>query len=70
MPQSVNALGAAQMLVSKKRNANDLAKLEKMIPTCYPNELPFNKDGYRYHLVEPNPHSPLRQKFEETELRR
>jgi len=63
-----SAFGAAHVLVSKKRNANDLAKLEKMIPTCYPNDHPFNKDGYRYHLVEPDPHSPLRQKFEETEF--
>ena len=39
-----------------------------MVPTCYPNEHPFNKDGYRYHLAEPDPHSPLRQKFEETEI--
>ncbi len=53
---------------SRRKAASDISKLEKMIPTCYPNEHPFNKDGYRYHLVEPDPHSPLRQKFEETEF--
>ena len=39
-----------------------------MVPTCYPTDHPFNKDSYRYHLVEPDPHSPMRQKFEETEF--
>ncbi len=28
----------------------------------------FLYNRYRYHLVEPDPHSPMRQKFEETEL--
>jgi hypothetical protein len=53
---------------NRRKNANDISRLEKMVPTCYPNEHPFNKDGHRYHLVEPDPHDPLRQKFEETEL--
>jgi Set1/Ash2 histone methyltransferase complex subunit ASH2 len=39
-----------------------------MVPICFPSDHPYNKDGYRYHLVEPDPHSPMRQKFEETEL--
>ena len=39
-----------------------------MVPQFYPTDHPFNKDGYRYYLVEPDPHSPLRQKFEETEF--
>ncbi len=34
----------------------------------FPTDHPFNKDSYRYYLVEPDPHSPMRQKFEETEL--
>lgn len=42
-------------------------RLEKAIPSGIPLDHPFNKDGYRYHLVEPDPHSPLRTKFEETE---
>lgn len=52
---------------TKRRGLNDLARLEKMVPTCYPSEHPFNKDGYRYHLVEPDPNSPMRKLFEETE---
>ena len=62
--------GTAGGFNSKKRGggANDLARLEKMVPVCFPSDHPFNKDGYRYHLVEPDPHSPMRQKFEETEL--
>lgn len=27
----------------------------------YPLEHPFNKDGYRYILAEPDPHAPFRQ---------
>ena len=38
-----------------------------MIPTTYPTDHPYNKDGYRYHLAEPDIHAPMRQKFEETE---
>lgn len=53
---------------NRRKGINDISRLEKMVPTCFPNEHPFNKDGYRYHLVEPDPHSPLRQKFEETEF--
>ncbi|CAF0719420.1 unnamed protein product [Brachionus calyciflorus] len=61
---SLNQLGNSK----KRGGANDLSRLEKMIPTCFPLDHPFNKDSYRYHLVEPDPNSPLRQKFEETEL--
>lgn len=54
---------------TRKRGAvNDLSRLEKMVPHFFPSDHPFNKDGYRYHLVEPDPHSPMKQKFEETEL--
>ncbi len=53
---------------NRRKAANDHSRLEKMVPTCYPNEHPFNKDNHRYHLAEPDPHSPMRQQFEETEL--
>jgi Set1/Ash2 histone methyltransferase complex subunit ASH2 len=52
----------------KHKGTNDISRLEKMVPLCFPSDHPFNKDGYRYHLVEPDPHDPLRQKFEQTEL--
>jgi len=32
----------------------------------YPKEHPFNKDGYRYLLAEPDPHAPFRQEFGES----
>jgi Set1/Ash2 histone methyltransferase complex subunit ASH2 len=54
--------------LKKKAGPNDLSRLEKMVPTRFPTDHPFNKDSYRYYLVEPDPHSPHRQKFEETEL--
>lgn len=45
-----------------------MKRIEKMIPRFYPLDHPWNKDNYRYHLVEPDPHSPMKQKFEETEF--
>ena len=30
-------------------------------PNGYPKEHPFNRDGYRYILAEPDPHAPCRQ---------
>lgn len=53
---------------NKKKGAEDLKKIEKMIPRFYPSDHPYNKDCYRYHLVEPDPHSPMKRKFEETEM--
>jgi len=35
-------------------------------PNGYPKEHPFNKDGYRYILAEPDPHAPFRQEFDES----
>lgn len=32
----------------------------------YPLEHPFNKDGYKYILAEPDPHAPFRQEFDES----
>ncbi|XP_076054679.1 set1/Ash2 histone methyltransferase complex subunit ash2 isoform X2 [Oratosquilla oratoria] len=32
----------------------------------YPVDHPFNKDGYRYILAEPDPHAPYRQEFDES----
>ncbi|XP_014237244.1 set1/Ash2 histone methyltransferase complex subunit ASH2 isoform X1 [Trichogramma pretiosum] len=32
----------------------------------YPLEHPWNKDGYRYILAEPDPHAPFRQEFDES----
>ena len=35
--------------------------MPKLPPNGYPLEHPFNKDGYRYILAEPDPHAPYRQ---------
>jgi hypothetical protein len=36
---------------SKKRGGvNDLSRLEKMVPTFFPSDHPFNKDGLVYSL--------------------
>ncbi|XP_027227243.1 set1/Ash2 histone methyltransferase complex subunit ASH2 isoform X1 [Penaeus vannamei] len=32
----------------------------------YPVDHPFNRDGYRYILAEPDPHAPFRQEFDES----
>ena len=32
----------------------------------YPTEHPFNKDGYRYILAEPDLHAPNRQAYDES----
>jgi Set1/Ash2 histone methyltransferase complex subunit ASH2 len=32
----------------------------------YPLDHPWNKDGYRYILAEPDPHAPFRQEFDES----
>ncbi|GJQ74715.1 putative zinc ion binding protein [Trypoxylus dichotomus] len=32
----------------------------------YPLDHPYNKDGYRYLLAEPDPHAPYRQEFDES----
>jgi Set1/Ash2 histone methyltransferase complex subunit ASH2 len=44
-------------------DANSIIKLPAH---GYPLEHPFNKDGYRYVLAEPDPHAPFRQEFDES----
>lgn len=41
--------------------------MPKLPPNGYPLEHPFNKDGYRYILAEPDPHAPFRQEFDESQ---
>ena len=35
--------------------------MPKLPPNGYPVEHPFNKDGFRYLLAEPDPHAPYKQ---------
>ncbi|XP_045765530.1 set1/Ash2 histone methyltransferase complex subunit ASH2 isoform X1 [Maniola jurtina] len=51
--------------VGKKGRSADLGAL-KLPSHGYPTEHPFNKDGYRYILAEPDPHAPFRQEFDES----
>ncbi|XP_047022247.1 set1/Ash2 histone methyltransferase complex subunit ASH2 isoform X1 [Helicoverpa zea] len=51
--------------LGKKGRAADLGAL-KLPSHGYPTEHPFNKDGYRYILAEPDPHAPFRQEFDES----
>lgn len=44
----------------KKGRGVDLG-VPKLPSHGYPLDHPFNKDGYRYLLAEPDPHAPFRQ---------
>ncbi|OXB62742.1 hypothetical protein ASZ78_010809 [Callipepla squamata] len=48
--------------VSTSGNLN--GKFFRLPPHGYPLEHPFNKDGYRYILAEPDPHAPDPEKLE------
>ncbi|XP_044726626.1 set1/Ash2 histone methyltransferase complex subunit ASH2 [Chrysoperla carnea] len=51
--------------VNKKGRNTDLGA-PKLPAHGYPLEHPYNKDGYRYILAEPDPHAPFRQEFDES----
>lgn len=44
----------------KKGRGSDMV-VPKLPAHGYPLEHPWNKDGYRYILAEPDPHAPFRQ---------
>ncbi|XP_077288858.1 set1/Ash2 histone methyltransferase complex subunit ash2 isoform X2 [Arctopsyche grandis] len=44
----------------------DTAGTPRLPSHGYPADHPFNKDGYRYILAEPDPHAPFRQEFDES----
>ncbi|KAL3875354.1 hypothetical protein ACJMK2_033311 [Sinanodonta woodiana] len=51
---------------SQKQRKGESLTTTKLAPHGYPLEHPFNKDGYRYILAEPDPHAPNRQAFDES----
>ncbi|KAG8190783.1 hypothetical protein JTE90_005819 [Oedothorax gibbosus] len=55
-----------EMSRTGKKVKSDLV-MPKLPPNGYPLEHPFNKDGYRYILAEPDPHAPFRQEFDESQ---
>nr|SVE75031.1 EOG090X03NS [Daphnia dolichocephala] len=50
---------------NQRKTRNDLGT-PKLPAHGYPIDHPFNKDGYRYILAEPDPHAPFRQEFDES----
>ncbi|KAL1432020.1 hypothetical protein MTO96_013690 [Rhipicephalus appendiculatus] len=57
--------GRTRLQPSGKKNKSDLV-MPKLPPNGYPLDHPYNKDGYRYILAEPDPHAPFRQEFDES----
>ncbi|GAB5570314.1 set1/Ash2 histone methyltransferase complex subunit ASH2 isoform X1 [Prionailurus iriomotensis] len=49
---------------TKKARSDPLFSAQRLPPHGYPLEHPFNKDGYRYILAEPDPHAPDPEKLE------
>ncbi|XP_022910633.1 set1/Ash2 histone methyltransferase complex subunit ASH2 [Onthophagus taurus] len=53
-------------LPTGKKGRNVELGTPKLPAHGYPLDHPFNKDGYRYLLAEPDPHAPYRQEFDES----
>ncbi|KAJ1521644.1 hypothetical protein ONE63_003290 [Megalurothrips usitatus] len=53
-------------VVGKRGRAAAGESAPKLPAHGYPLEHPFNKDGYRYILAEPDSHAPFRQEFDES----
>ncbi|XP_077478616.1 set1/Ash2 histone methyltransferase complex subunit ASH2 isoform X3 [Stigmatopora argus] len=49
---------------AKRTRSDPLFSAQRLPPHGYPLEHPFNKDGYRYILAEPDPHAPDPEKLE------
>lgn len=52
------------LLVFLPPRSDPLFSAQRLPPHGYPLEHPFNKDGYRYILAEPDPHAPDPEKLE------
>lgn len=52
---------APDVNISGKKGRNLDVGSVKLPSHGYPLDHPFNKDGYRYLLAEPDPHAPFRQ---------
>ncbi|XP_018573858.1 set1/Ash2 histone methyltransferase complex subunit ASH2 isoform X2 [Anoplophora glabripennis] len=77
MRPAVPVAGGVKSRNAKRKFPGDLGNLGKKgrgvdlgtpkLPAHgYPLDHPFNKDGYRYLLAEPDPHAPFRQEFDES----
>ncbi|XP_077999260.1 set1/Ash2 histone methyltransferase complex subunit ASH2-like [Glandiceps talaboti] len=52
------ALDSSTTGAVSKKSRGDLSSSQRLPAHGYPLEHPFNKDGYRYVLTEPDPHAP------------
>ena len=64
--RAVSGLPLDSSDITGKRQKSELS-VPKLPSNGFPTEYPFNKDGYRYVLAEPDPHSPCRQEFDESQ---
>lgn len=55
-----------QLGTTTKAKKGEVVNIARLAPHGYPTEHPFNKDGYRYILAEPDPHAPNRQAYDES----
>ncbi|KAH3861122.1 hypothetical protein DPMN_024050 [Dreissena polymorpha] len=53
-------------VTNNKAKKGEMLNITRLAPHGYPTEHPFNKDGYRYILVEPDPHAPNRQAYDDS----
>uniref|UniRef100_A0A8C4DNY2 Set1/Ash2 histone methyltransferase complex subunit ASH2 n=1 Tax=Dicentrarchus labrax TaxID=13489 RepID=A0A8C4DNY2_DICLA len=53
-----------QTTAAPTAGGDPLFSAQRLPPHGYPLEHPFNKDGYRYILAEPDPHAPDPEKLE------
>lgn len=49
--------------INKHKNEENKSDIQLICPK-YPSEHPFNKNGYRYTLAEPDPHASFKQKLD------
>lgn len=52
------------LICAPSSHSDPLFSAQRLPPHGYPLEHPFNKDGYRYILAEPDPHAPDPEKLE------
>ena len=50
----------------RRAKKGELSLSAKITPCGYPLEHPYNKDGYRYILAEPDPHAPNWEAFDQS----
>ncbi|CAG7836975.1 unnamed protein product [Allacma fusca] len=63
--RTVDSVVLSQASVAKKSRGDSLVP-KMVVGHGYPVDHPYNKDGYRYILAEPDPNAPYRQEFDES----